>query len=53
MITLIDFSKKVEVEDKVASTELSNLIKEISFLITFHKKFKKIVDNLELQERHP
>jgi len=32
---------------------LTNLIKEISFLITFHKKFEKSVERLELKERNP
>lgn len=39
--------------DKEAAVELSNLIKEISFLITFHKKFEKSVEKFELKERHP
>lgn len=46
MITLKDFSKNVKVTDKEASVDLANLIKEISFLITFHKKFEKSIEKL-------
>jgi hypothetical protein len=42
MITLKDFTKRVDITDRDASNDLANLIKEISFLITFHKKFEKI-----------
>lgn len=44
MITLKDLTKNVNIVDKDAAAELSNLIKEISFLITFHKKFEKSME---------
>jgi hypothetical protein len=49
MITLKDFTKNVTIVDKEAAFELNNLIKEISFLITFHKKFEKSVEKFELK----
>lgn len=51
MITLKEFSRHVKINDKEASANLNNLIKEISFLITFHKKFEKSIEKLELRER--
>ena len=53
MITLKDFSKKVNIEDEKAYTHLNRLIKEISFLNTFYKKFEKTIEKLELKERYP
>jgi hypothetical protein len=53
MITLKDFTKHVNIVDKEAFAEMNNLIKEISFLITFHKKFEKSIEKFELKERHP
>lgn len=54
MITLKDFTKKVTVAvlGQEASHDLNAIIKEISFLITFHKKFGKICDSLEFKERN-
>jgi hypothetical protein len=52
MITLKDLSKNVKINDKEAALELNNLIKEISFLITFHKKFEKSIEKLDLKERN-
>jgi|688.fasta_scaffold1514283_1 hypothetical protein len=46
MITLKDFSKHVKITDKEAASDILNLIREISFLITFHKKFDKSVEKL-------
>ncbi len=51
MIMLKDFSKKVQINDKEASNDLNNIVKEISFLITFHKKFEKIIEKLEFKEK--
>lgn len=53
MMTLKEMSRSIKVTDKEALAELTNLIKEISFLITIHKKFEKIAERLELKERHP
>ena len=53
MITLKDFSKHVKITDKEAAADMVNLIREISFLITFHKKFDKSIERLELKERQP
>lgn len=39
MMLLKDFSKKVTINDQEAASDLFNLIKEISFLITFYSKF--------------
>ena len=32
---------------------MNRLIKEISFLNTFYKKFEKTIEKLELKERYP
>lgn len=39
MMLLKDFSKKVMITDQEAASDLSNIIKEISFLFTFYSKF--------------
>ena len=51
MITLKDLLKVVKISDREAEQDLSHIIKELSFLITFHKKFEKSIDKLELRER--
>jgi hypothetical protein len=33
--------------------DLHNIIKEMSFLFTFHKKFEKSIERMELKERCP
>lgn len=49
MITLKHFHKDIKIEDKVAAKEVSNLVKEISFFITFYKKFDKVLRTLEMK----
>lgn len=49
MIMLKDFSKKVQIEDSEVENDLSSVIKEISFLITFYNKFDKTLQKLELK----
>ena len=51
MIMLKDFSKKVKIKDEEAEADISSIIKEISFLITFYNKFDKTIQKLELKER--
>ena len=46
MMMLKDFSKKVTMKDEDAYADLSNIIKEISFLITFYTKFDKTLQKL-------
>jgi len=53
MITLKELTKNVTITDKEASMEIKNLIKEISFLNTYHKKFEKTIEKIELKERNP
>lgn len=53
MITLKEYSKKVTINDKEAANDLHNIIKEMSFLFTFHKKFEKSIEKMELKERLP
>ena len=53
MITLKHFHRDINIEDKVADREVGNLVKDISFFLTFYKKFEKVLRTLELKERHP
>jgi hypothetical protein len=53
MLFLKEFSNEVDIKDKVAKSELSNLISKISSLIVFHNKFEKTIDKMGLKERYP
>ena len=53
MITLKHFYRDINIEDKEANKEVGNVIKDISFFITFYKKFEKVLRTLELKERYP
>ncbi len=46
MITLKEYSKRITIEDPETLGSLLELIKEISFLITFYSKFDKVLVKL-------
>lgn len=50
MLMLKEMSKKVQMDDDTR-TYLGNIVKEISFLITFHTKLEKTLQKLEIKER--
>lgn len=51
IIILKEFLKKIKITDPEAEADLNQVFKRISFLITFHLKFEKTIQKLELKER--
>jgi hypothetical protein len=51
IILLKDFLKRVRITDPEAENDLNVAFRRISFLITFHLKFEKTLQKLELKER--
>ena len=51
MLMLKEINKRVAMDDETKNY-LSNVVKDISFLITFHTKLEKTLSKLELKERN-
>lgn len=50
IIILKEILKKIKITDADAEADLNHVIKRISFLITFHTKFEKVIQKLNLKE---